>query len=159
MAATAGVFFGSNFNPPTYIQQHRCPQNATITADCLYPGATDNPLDYVFSHFCGILLTSMACIMFYTAYKGNQPDVYPQVILPAYVSGLLWAVAQVGWFIANGSLGYTTAFPLVLVGPGFVGSMWDVVVFKAIKGKRNFLFLALVFFLAICSAVCIVKSK
>lgn len=159
MAAVAGIFFGSNFNPPTYIQQHRCDSGANITASCLYPGASDDSLDYVFSHFCGILLSSMATLMAYTVYKGNQPDVFPEVILPAYVSGLLWAVAQVGWFIANDALGYTIAFPLVLVGPGFVGSLWDVVVFKVIRGQRNFTFLGVVFALAIASAVCIVKSK
>ena len=56
----------------------------------------------------------MGTLIAYTLYKGNQPDVYPQVILPAYLSGVLWAVAQVGWFIANDALGYTTAFPLPL---------------------------------------------
>ena len=54
---------------------------------------------------------------------------------------------------------YTIAFPLVLVGPGFIGSMWDVVVFKVIRGQRNFITLGIVFAFAIGSAICIVMSK
>jgi hypothetical protein len=85
-AVAAGLFFGSNFDPPTYAQEH-------------YENASQDPLDYVFAHFCGILLTSIFWFLVYCAKRardGREPDLYPAVTLPAFVSGLMWAVAQIG---------------------------------------------------------------
>jgi len=59
--------------------------------------------------------------------------------------GVVWALGQVGWFMANSSLGYTVTFPLAGVGPGIVGSMWSVFVFKEIRGRRNYLLLGYFF--------------
>lgn len=156
LAIFAGLFFGNNFDPPTYIQTHNC--QGDNACDPKYRGASDNPLDYVFAHFTGILLMSMVLFFGYTIYKKNNPWINAKLCLPAFLSGMMWAVAQVGWFVANGSLGYTTAFPLVTIGPGFVGSMWSVFWFKTITGKRNFLVLGLVFMWSVTCSICIVIS-
>jgi glucose uptake protein GlcU len=146
MAILAGVFFGSNFDPPTWIQNHD-------------HKASQNSLDYVFSHFCGILLTSTTYFLIYCVYKRNKPWVNAKLFLPAFVSGLGWGTAQIGWFLANSNLGYTTAFPLVLIGPGFVGSLWDVFIYKEITGPKNMRWLVVVFFFIIVSATCTVLSR
>jgi len=156
-ALCAGFFFGNNFDPPTYIQQHNCHQDNKCLEE--YRGASSDPLDYVFAHFCGILLMAMLIFFAYCIVKRNNPWVSPQICLPAYLSGMMWALGQVGWFMANASLGYTVAFPLAVIGPGIIGSMWSVFVFKEIRGLRNYLLLGGVFGFAICTAVCIVMSK
>ena len=52
-------------------------------------------LDYVFSHFTGIYLSSIFYFMLYAAVSKNKPMIYPKAILPAFISGLMWSVAQV----------------------------------------------------------------
>jgi len=156
-AMCAGFFFGINFDPPTYIQQHNCQEGNGC--DEHYRGASSDPLDYVFAHFCGVLMMAMFIFFGYAIYKRNNPWISSRLCLPAYLSGVVWALGQVGWFIANGSLGYTVTFPLAGVGPGIVGSIWSVFVFKEIRGTKNFLLLGGVFGLAISTAICIVVSK
>mmetsp|Transcript_4372 Transcript_4372/g.8754 ORF Transcript_4372/g.8754 Transcript_4372/m.8754 type:complete len:275 (+) Transcript_4372:394-1218(+) len=156
-ALCAGFFFGINFDPPTYIQQHNCEDDNRC--DEQYRNASSNPLDYVFAHFCGIIIMSMFIFFAYTIYKRNTPWVSPRICLPAYLSGVVWALGQVGWFMANSSLGYTVTFPLAGVGPGIVGSIWSVFVFKEIRGLKNYLLLCGVFGLAICTTICILVSK
>ena len=66
--------------------------------------------------------------------------------------GVMWAIAQSCWFVANATclhgsrlaafqmvspahrevqLGYSAAFPIILIGPGLIGSLWSVFLFKA----------------------------
>jgi len=90
MAMLAGLFFGSNFDPCTWVQEHDAK-------------ASQSSLDYVFSHFCGILLTALAYFLGYCVFKHNHPVINPRLALPAFVSGVCWAIAQIGWFIANGT--------------------------------------------------------
>ena len=52
-------------------------------------------LDYVFSHFTGIYLSSILYFILYAAVSKNKPMIYPKAILPAFISGLMWSVAQV----------------------------------------------------------------
>lgn len=48
---------------------------------------SSNYLDYLFSFYTGILATSVAYFIIYTFVKKFKPDIYPQVTLPAFVSG------------------------------------------------------------------------
>ena len=71
----AGVFFGINFDPPQYVIDR-------------VDGASQNSLDYVFSHYCGILLASTFWFCSYCGYKewrGEVAQVFPKVILPAMI--------------------------------------------------------------------------
>jgi hypothetical protein len=52
-----------------------------------------------------------------------------------------------------------TAFPLTVIGPGFIGTLWSIFLFKEIQGKRNFQVLGGVFLFAVCAAVSIVVSR
>lgn len=123
---------GNNFNPPKYVQNH-------------YAGASQQDLDYVFAHFTGIFIT---CVFFFCVYalsRKNQPKVFPRVALPAMASGVMWAIAQVGFFIANRHLSLAVSFPIVSTCPGVVGALWGVFVFREIRGRRNILILLVAF--------------
>jgi glucose uptake protein GlcU len=145
-ALAAGVCYGFNFLPSTWIQHH-------------VAGASQDGLDYVFTQFCGILFMSVLYFCAYCLYMQNAPVVNPSIILPGFLSGVMWAVAQVCWFVANAELGYSTAFPIVLIGPSFVGSLWSVLLFREIQGRRNYAILASYFCFAAAACVCIVLSR
>jgi glucose uptake protein GlcU len=148
-AAGMGLCFGTNFHPSSYIQEN----------PDVYPGASTNGLDYVFNQFCGILLASIVYFLIYCGYKRNKPEVNPELILPTFLSGVMWAIAQTCWFVANADIGYSAAFPIILIGPGFVGSMWSIFLFKDIYGPRNYNVLAAYFVIACSACACIVLSR
>nr|XP_025976009.1 transmembrane protein 144 isoform X2 [Dromaius novaehollandiae] len=127
LAVVAGILYGSSFVPVLYIKDHGR-RNGTI-----YAGASQFDLDYVFAHFSGIFLTSTIYFLIYCAVRRNKPRVYPQAILPGFVSGVLWAIANCCWFIANHYLSAVVSFPIITTGPGLVAAMWGVLVFKEIK--------------------------
>jgi len=70
-------------------------------------------MDYVFAHFTGILITSTVYMLIYSAAMKNKPRIYPQVILPGFVSGVMWAVGGIGWFVANDTLSQPVSFPII----------------------------------------------
>jgi glucose uptake protein GlcU len=70
-------------------------------------------LDYVFAHFSGILATSSTFMAIYCVVMRNRPRVYPRVILPGLVSGVMWAIADIGWFVANDALSPVVSFPII----------------------------------------------
>jgi len=119
LSVISGLFYGVNFNPPSYLMSH---------------GHSQNGLDYVFSHFCGIWLTSTFILLVYCAVKKNKPDLFPQAVLPGFLCGFLWAAAQICWFVANVKLAIVVAFPIITTGPGVVASLWGIFVFKEITG-------------------------
>lgn len=145
MAVLSGVLYGNNFTPPNLLlNTGQGPSNA---------------LDYVFSHFCGIYFTSTVWMLAYCCYKRSAPVLYPCVILPGFISGLMWAAAQTAWFVANTSLSVAVAFPLITSGPGIVSSLWGVFVFKEIAGRRNFIVLGAAISLAVTGCVLIGVAK
>lgn len=94
-------------------------------------------LDYVFAHFSGIFLASNLYFIIYIIIMKNQPKIYPQVILPGIVSGILWAIATASWFIANRALSEPVAFPIIATGPGAIASLfWGVLIFHEIKVRN-----------------------
>lgn len=70
-------------------------------------------LDYVFSHFCGIYITSTVYFLIYCGWMRNRPRVYSQAILPAFISGAMWAIADASWFEANAILSEPVSFPII----------------------------------------------
>ena len=103
-----------------------------------------------------------AAFVAYCGYKGARgaaPFVDGRLVLPGLLSGLMWAAAQTCWFVANDALSMSVAFPLITSGPGVVSAAWGVLVFKEIKGARNYLVLALAVSLTIAGCVMIGLSK
>ena len=145
MAVISGVCYGNNFTPPDYLRENG-----------LGPSA---PLDYVFSHFCGIFGTSTAVFVGYCALMRSAPRINPRLALPAFVSGLMWAVAQTSWFVANDALSVSVAFPIITSGPGIVSALWGVFVFGEISGTRNYAVLCCAIGLAVAGCTMIGLSK
>jgi drug/metabolite transporter (DMT)-like permease len=146
------VCYGHNFVPPQYVVDH--PED--------FPGAPTDLKDYVFPHFCGIFITSLAFLVIYVVRKtssGKQPEIYPEATAPAVLSGLVWACAQISWFFANQYLQVVVAFPLISIGPGLIGALWGVFIFKEITGRRNLIFLSTAFAIVGVATALIVVSK
>lgn len=121
-----------------------------------------NALDFVFAQFNGIFLTSLVYFLLYCMYKSlrNQaPQLHARTILPAFVSGAIWAVANISWFIANDSLGFSVSFPIITSTPGLIGALWGVTVYGEIKGKKNLLTLAGAFCLTVTAVLMIAFSR
>jgi hypothetical protein len=74
MACLSGILYAFTFTPALYVQDN-------------YKEASQNALDYVFSLYTGIYLSSVMYFTIYCIIKKSKPQVYPRVILPALVSG------------------------------------------------------------------------
>ncbi|XP_074722698.1 transmembrane protein 144 isoform X2 [Strix uralensis] len=153
LAVVAGILYGSSFVPVLYIKDHGR-RNETI-----YTGASQFDLDYVFAHFSGIFLTSTIYFLIYCTIRKNKPNVYPQAVLPGFVSGVLWAIANCCWFIANQYLSAVVSFPIITAGPGLVAAMWGVLVFKEIKGLKNYVLLSVAFCVILAGSLSTAFSK
>uniref|UniRef100_UPI002952B86D transmembrane protein 144-like n=1 Tax=Panthera onca TaxID=9690 RepID=UPI002952B86D len=127
LAVISGILYGSTFVPIIYIKDH------SKRNDSIYTGASQYDLDYVFAHFSGIFLTSTVYFFAYCIAMKNNPKLYPEAVLPGFLSGALWAIATCCWFIANHSLSAVVSFPIITAGPGFIAAMWGVFKFKEIQ--------------------------
>jgi len=147
LALIAGILYGTNFDPPQYVMDN-CKNNCS-----------QNGLDYVFPHFCGIYITSTFYFLLYSIIKKNRPLVSPEVAYPGFLSGMMWCLADVCWFVANSSLKLIISFPIISIIPGVVASLWGILAYNEIKGRRNMTFFGLGFLFAFISVSCTVISK
>jgi len=91
--------------------------------------------------------------------KRNKPVVQPEVILPALLSGAMWAVANSLFFLANNALSQAVTFPIVSSGPSAIASLWGILLYKEIKGLKNFIILGVGFSLALIGSILTGLSK
>eukprot|EP00457_Paulinella_chromatophora_P009194 gb/GEZN01009251.1/.p1 GENE.gb/GEZN01009251.1/~~gb/GEZN01009251.1/.p1 ORF type:complete len:365 (+),score=40.57 gb/GEZN01009251.1/:79-1173(+) len=152
LAVLAGILFGAQFLPAQYLIDH--PDTLT---DGISPNS-DQSLDYVFSCYCGILLAGTTWFLFYAMCRCNHPEVVPALAFPAFISGLMWGIGCVGWFVANGALKFVVAFPIITTGPGLISTLIGILFFREIEGRRNYLILTLAFLLTGSGISCIVVS-
>jgi len=125
LAVISGILYGINMVPMSIWVQHQKNEGK-------HPGA----LDFVFSHFVGIYLFSTTAYLLYCIFH-RPPQIFPQSILPSYISGVMWGVAQCGLMTTTQILGYTIGFPIGSAGPLVISSLWSVVYFGEIRGRRN----------------------
>ncbi|UJR34851.1 hypothetical protein I4U23_027632 [Adineta vaga] len=149
LAIISGVLFGLVFTPSTYIQDHHEK----------YPLSTKNGLHYVFSMYTGILFASFFYFMIYIIFKKNQPYISIQSIFPAFLSGIMWGIAQAGFILANSILSQAISFPLISIGPGTLAALWSILYLKDIRGKRNYLIFTIGTVIRIIAAILIILSK
>ncbi|KAL6073526.1 Transmembrane protein 144a [Balamuthia mandrillaris] len=141
----SGCCYGLNFDPAQWeIDHHK---------------GSSNGLDYVFSQFCGIMMTATFFMFVYAILMRNKPLIYPSIILPGFISGVMWGIAQIAYFVANQELGFTVSFPIVSTGPGAVGSLWGIFLFKEITGWRNLVPFSIACCFNIIAVVLITISK
>jgi drug/metabolite transporter (DMT)-like permease len=136
LAALAGLFYGLMFIPDQYIRDHK--------AKYMLHGAppANNGINYIYSQYCGILLSSMIYFVLYAIFKKNKPSINPSIALPAMVSGVMWAVANIGFILAISGLTSAVAYPIVNVMPGIVSSLWSLFWFREIQGRKNYILLS-----------------
>lgn len=148
-AVVAGVFFGCSFDPSQYVIDNKY-------------GGDDNSLNYVFSQFTGVLLTSWFYTIVYSCYhyfRGSKPFFNAESILPATLSGIVRGIALIAWFTANGELGFPITFPIITAGPGMVGALWGIFVFREITGVRNYIILGVAMCVTMSAMAIIAVSK
>jgi len=127
MAIVTGVLFGSTFDTAMPLME-----------DGLLGGPhSPNSMDYVLSHFCGILAMGMASLLVYVLVRRGRSYTPEKLVLPSIFSGVLWGVAQAAWFRANEELSVVVAFPLVSSLPGLVALAWGVFVFGELRSPRS----------------------
>ncbi|CUG90755.1 sugar transporter, putative [Bodo saltans] len=163
MALIAGCLFGICMDPA----QHLMSRFDTLTAE---EDAKYSPfgLDYVFSNNCGALAMSSILLVTHSILsqfklipfeKYFDPVQHSKLILPAILAGAIGSCGSAAWFFANQNLGLIVSFPIIAAGPGVVSSLWGAIVFKEIKGIRNFAILGCAFLCVIGAGVCSSLSK
>ncbi|CAK9302530.1 unnamed protein product [Gordionus sp. m RMFG-2023] len=144
LAILAGCLYGINFVPVIYIQDN-------------YPHASKRGLPYIFSHFSGIYFCATLYFIAYACFSKivhrKQPWINSALIIPTFVSGLLWAVATCAWFVANEILSQTISFPIIASLPPIIAGFWALFVFKEIKGRKNIILLLIAFSLSLTGAI------
>ncbi|CAF3806482.1 unnamed protein product [Rotaria sordida] len=147
LASIAGIFYGLMFIPDQYIRDHG--ENYKLNNE-LPP---NNGLYYINSQYSGVLLSSLFYFIIYAAWKRNKPSINPSIVLPAMVSGTMWAIANIGFIVAISALKNAVAYPIVSVLPGIVTSLWSLFLFREIQGKNNYIFLGIGMFIRILAAI------
>jgi hypothetical protein len=95
----AGVLYGLSYAPYTYLVDN-------------YDNASTNGLDYVLSFYSGILISSIVYYIIYSMLTKNNPYVNIKAILPSFLSGCMWGIANSCFLIANSSLSQAITFPI-----------------------------------------------
>ncbi|KAJ8320878.1 hypothetical protein KUTeg_002465 [Tegillarca granosa] len=121
LSVVSGVLYGQTFTPEIYVQG--------------LEGHSDNALDYVFATYTGVYITSSVYFIIYCVLKQNKPDIYPNVIIPGLISGIMFGIATSCWFVANRSLSEPVAFPIMTTLPAVIAAFVGKFVFKEIEGK------------------------
>ncbi len=149
LAIISGLFFGLVFTPSTYIQDHLDK----------YEGSSKNGLHYVYSMYTGILLSSFVYYTIYILFKRNRPYIVIESILPSFISGIMWGIAQAGFIAANSILSQAISYPLISIGPGTIAALWSILYIKDINGKKNYIIFSIGTFVRIIAGILIVLSK
>lgn len=122
-------------------------------------GFTDKPLDFVLTQASGIFVAYTIVLGIYSVVMGEKRYMAKEVIVPAAISGAMWAVAFTAWNKANGDLQFVISFPIITTGPSVVGMTVGMMFYGEIKTTANRVKVAIAFALAIGGVVAIALSK
>merc|ERR1711972_200540 len=153
LALAAGLLFGWTFDMPLLLMQcakdlskHPGESPEQVGVLCHSSAShklSQNPFDYVFSHFCGIMATSFATLFGYVVVRRDRAYVPTTIVLPSVLSGVMWAIGQVAWFEANELLSMSIAFPIISTLPGIVALLVGFVFFGEFRSRRSRMFAAI----------------
>ena len=146
LSIITGVCFSVNFIPAQHL----------IDYD---DDASKDQLDYIFTHFSGFLLMTLVAFLGYCLCMKNRPIVYPRLAFPAFISGVLVGLAQVGWYIGNKNLSFNITFPINTSGPSVVASLWGILVFKEIRGFKQLTLVTIAIVVSVVGVILITLSK
>ena len=88
MAIGSGALYGSNFNPVAHLLQKRWAEDPESRKSATIA------LDYIFSHWTGILSATMVYFLIYCILTRGRPHVFPRSILPGIAAGVLWGLGD-----------------------------------------------------------------
>ena len=114
---------------------------------------------FVISHYSGIFLMSSLVFIVYAVVKRNRPIIFSNSVIPAMISGGMWGIAEAAWMVSNGTLGMVISYPIVAVCPMLINTLWAVLLYREIQGKRNFILLAIAMTFNIISVLCTALSS
>eukprot|EP01113_Clastostelium_recurvatum_P035496 TRINITY_DN4961_c0_g1_i1.p1 TRINITY_DN4961_c0_g1~~TRINITY_DN4961_c0_g1_i1.p1 ORF type:complete len:354 (-),score=76.07 TRINITY_DN4961_c0_g1_i1:34-1038(-) len=144
LALVSGMFYGVNMVPmKLWVQAQSTPPTT---------------LAFVFSHFTGIYLFGTVVFFTYCIVK-RPPQVFPSSILPSFISGAMWGIAQCGLMTATEILGFAVGFPIGSAGPSVIAALWGVFVFREIRGVRNLSLLVVSFLFSGAGIALLSKSR
>lgn len=146
LAGLTGILYALTYIPYLY-----CIDN--------YDKSSQNGLDYIFSLFTGILITSFVYFIVYSCVQRNRPFVNHESILPAIISGFIWACANIAFLYANTVLSQAITFPIAGSTPSYLASLYGIFLFKEISGLKNFLVLISGFIINTLGAILCGLSK
>jgi glucose uptake protein GlcU len=90
--------------------------------------------DLAFSQFCGIFFASFFIMVSWGAYKqfiqGETMYLNKELVVPGVASGIIWAFAQIGWFIANDNLPFVVTFPIITTLPAILANFYGYFIFN-----------------------------
>jgi len=121
-------------------------------------GNEPGELDFAFSHYSGIFIFTTAVYLIYTMYTRNQPQLFRQSMFPGFISGVMWGIANAGFFVANANLGLAVGYPMVAIMPVVISSFWSVFYFREIQGRRNLSILSAALFINVLAVVFVALS-
>ena len=90
-------------------------------------------LDYVFAYNLGIYVSCTFYLILYCVWCCNVPELYPRIVLPGLLSGIMWAIAEVATFIGSEVLSLVVTYPIMQSGPGAVAALLSVFIFREIQ--------------------------
>lgn len=146
LATIAGLFLALAYIPYLYIIDR-------------FDNASKNSLDYIFSMYSGILLSSFFYFAIYCLFKQNRPFVNVQSIFPAFLNGWLWGVANCSLLFSNTVLSQAVTFPIAGSVPSMIAALYGIFLFKEITGTKNFIILIFGFVFTINGAILCGLSK
>ena len=150
----SGTFYGFMFLPISLMttQSH----NNNNNNNTYY---SPDSIDYAFPYTVGIFLMGTLVLVVYCFIKLNKPSINPQVLLPGLFSGGLWAAGALVWIYVNGILSSSITFPIVSSGPPIISSIWGILVFREIRGKKNLFLFILSFIFILCGVLLVTLSE
>ncbi|VDD96943.1 unnamed protein product [Enterobius vermicularis] len=119
---------------------------------------------YVFANQCGIFVTSTLVFLLYVLYKRSRPVINPRIVLPAFITGGMWSIAQISCFIlnrfvANDRLSQAVSFPIISMLPGVCAAAWSVFYFREIEDRQSLRTLAIAVVVTVTGAALVGLSK
>ena len=87
----------------------------------------------MFAYMLGIYATGTIYLAIYCIWCGNVPEVHPRSILPALLSGVMWAVASAASFLGTEALSLIVTYPIMQSGPGAVAALLSVFIYHEIQ--------------------------
>lgn len=152
LAFFAGLCYGGQFLPGAIYGQYHQDANSIL-----------DEARFFFSQYVGIFLCSLVAYTLYyfahTARRAPMPDVPLAAMLPAILSGVIWAFAGAGAMFATSGLGYSVGYPLALNGAFLVNVLWASLYYREIRGRRNIIFFAAAAVFNVVGSVLISLSK